>query len=82
MISELIKRASAQQNTVTNDCEFVQTKNSYLQGLPELKYKSIEHERKLKQLQYWTRNIFPRTVEHMTRYTEYRTPMLQEMVLG
>lgn len=49
-------------------------KNTYLQGLPELKYLSTVHEKKLKLLQYWERNIIPRSLEHMTRYTEYKTP--------
>ena len=67
---------------MVNDCEYVQMKNTYLQGLPELEYKSTVHEKKLKLLQYWERNIIPRTLEHMIRYTEYKTPALQEMVLG
>ena len=67
---------------MVNDCEYVQMKNTYLQGLPELEYKSTVHEKKLKLLQYWERYIIPRTLEHMIRYTEYRTPALQEFVLG
>ena len=33
-------------------------------------------------LQYWERYIFPRTVEHMIKYTDYKQPILQEMVIG
>lgn len=66
---------------MTSNYEYVQMKNSYLHGLPDLKYKNTVHERKLKLLQYWERNIIPRTIEHMYRYTDYKTPATQKWPL-
>lgn len=86
MIQEMFRKAQSSLSgfqDAVNDSNYVQMKSTYLQGLPELDYKSTVHEKKLKLLQYWERNIIPRALEHMIRYIpEYKDPGMQQFVLG
>lgn len=83
MLNDIVRRTStSNSHSIVNDCEYVQQKNTYLVGLPELENKSNQHSSKLNLLQYWERHIFPRTVEHLIKYTEYKLPIQQEMVIG